>query len=357
MLIALAFMICCSITCIYEGSHRLLKNVRRGQVQEVLQAHDAASFPITGSCVLFGLYVALKFIPKRIIGMMLSGYLTIAAVFALGGALRMITGPRFLTGAVSVAIGVAYMYTKHWILNNIMSISICITAIASLPISNFKTSSILLLGLFVYDVFWVFGTDVMVSVATGIDGPIKLLFPQTVFGSHEKKSLLGLGDIVIPGFFVSQTLVFSVLYAKRGTFYFRVAIWAYFLSLVNTMVVMVVFQHAQPALLYIVPWLLISTLLAALLKGDLPKLFSYDVELTYEKPKDKPRKKGEAGQLDTQKNAEEEGGVGALLWHLVKELFGFVPEEDDIIAATGNGTKPSVKEASPQGPAKSKKKQ
>jgi minor histocompatibility antigen H13 len=325
MYIALVFMIACSIACIFVGSHRLLKDVRKGRVDEVLQAADAAAFPITGSCVLFGLYVALKFIPKSVIGMILSGYLSIAAVFALGGALRMVTGPRFLTGVVSVATCIAYLYTKHWILNNIMAISICITAISALNISNFKTSSILLIGLFIYDIFWVFGTDVMVSVATGIDGPIKILFPQTIFGSHDKKSLLGLGDIVIPGFFIAQTLVFSSLYVKRGTFYFRVAMWAYFLSLVNTMGVMLIFQHAQPALLYIVPWLLMSTLLAAAVKGDLKELFLYDVELTMEKqPITKPK------VSTVTEAAKDEDGLSAVLWHLTKELFGFVADEDAV---------------------------
>ena len=32
---------------------------------------------------------------------------------------------------------------------------------------------------FFYDIFWVFGTEVMVSVAKGVDGPIKLLFPRS----------------------------------------------------------------------------------------------------------------------------------------------------------------------------------
>ena len=31
------------------------------------------------------------------------------------------------------------------------------------------------MGLFFYDIFWVFGTDVMVSVATKFDAPIKVL--------------------------------------------------------------------------------------------------------------------------------------------------------------------------------------
>lgn len=44
------------------------------------------------------------------------------------------------------------------------------------------------------DVFWVFGTDVMVSVATGLDIPIKLVFPKSaIMGSN---MMLGLGDIV-----------------------------------------------------------------------------------------------------------------------------------------------------------------
>lgn len=330
MYIALVFMIVTSIVCIFIGSHRLLKDVRKGRVDEVLQAADAAAFPITGSCVLFGLYVALKFIPKHVVGMILSGYLSIAAVFALGSAMRMITPSqfilRFLTGVFSIAVCVAYLVTKHWVLNNIMAVSICITAISALNISNFKTSSILLIGLFIYDIFWVFGTDVMVSVATGIDGPIKILFPQTIFGSHAKKSLLGLGDIVIPGFFIAQTLVFSTLYVKRGTFYFRVAMWAYFLSLVNTMSVMLIFQHAQPALLYIVPWLLLSTLTAASVKGDLKKLFLYDVELTMEK---KPVK-AKPATSDAKNAAGEEDGLGAILWHLTKELFGFVVEEEEV---------------------------
>lgn len=51
-------------------------------------------------------------------------------------------------------------------------------------------------GLFVYDVFWVFGTEVMVTVAKKFDAPIKLLFPR---GGESPPAMLGLGDIVVPG--------------------------------------------------------------------------------------------------------------------------------------------------------------
>jgi len=46
-----------------------------------------------------------------------------------------------------------------------------------LSLPNFKVGFILLWGLFFYDIFWVFGTDVMYAVAKNIDAPIKILFP------------------------------------------------------------------------------------------------------------------------------------------------------------------------------------
>ena len=47
--------------------------------------------------------------------------------------------------------------------------------------------------------FWVFGTDVMVSVAKGLNAPIKILFPKALGVTPVPVSMLGLGDIVIPG--------------------------------------------------------------------------------------------------------------------------------------------------------------
>ena len=70
-----------------------------------------------------------------------------------------------------------YSITKFWIVNNIMAFFLCINAIQSLFIGNFKNGFLLLTLLFFYDIFFVFGTDVMLTVAKGIDGPIKLMFP------------------------------------------------------------------------------------------------------------------------------------------------------------------------------------
>jgi minor histocompatibility antigen H13 len=50
-------------------------------------------------------------------------------------------------------------------------------ALKMVNLSNFKVGLLLLWALFFYDIFWVYGTDVMVSVAKKLDIPIKLLFP------------------------------------------------------------------------------------------------------------------------------------------------------------------------------------
>ena len=80
-------------------------------------------------------------------------------------------------------------------------------------IGSYFNAIILLSGLFFYDIFWVFGTDVMVTVAKSFDAPIKLLFPNTI--PSLPPSMLGLGDIVIPGFFIALMLRFDLFLHQK----------------------------------------------------------------------------------------------------------------------------------------------
>ncbi|CAL5428111.1 unnamed protein product [Camellia sinensis] len=146
-----------------------------------------------------------------------------------------------------------YASQKHWLANNILGLAFCVQVgmgIEMLSLGSFKTGAILLAGLFVYDIFWVFFTPVMVSVAKSFDAPIKLLFPTG--DSARPFSMLGLGDIVIPGIFVALALRFDVSRRKESQ-YFKSAFLGYTAGLVLTIIVMNWFQAAQPALLYIVP--------------------------------------------------------------------------------------------------------
>lgn len=344
-LVALGFMIVTSILVILYGSIRSLRSLReKPHTLEIMSTSDASLFPFQGSLALFSLYFIFKLVPKAYCNALLTLYLTTTGIFCLGGFLKGIVRPSILTGLACVATGAAYFVSKHWVANNVLAVAIGVVAVENIQLGSFCTSAVLLSGLFFYDIFWVFGTDVMVTVAVSVDGPIKLLFPQTIFGDHEKKSLLGLGDIVIPGFFIAQTYIFSTLVSKgRNSFYFTVAMVAYFCSLVNTMVVMVVFKHAQPALLYIVPWLLVSTFLAGLAKGELGTMYRFSVEALVEqlhgKASSEPVKKGDG---DGAAAPAEEGLVQALL-QAVRELFGFGPEQ--VAATTTPNTKASTSTA------------
>jgi len=167
-------------------------------------------------------------------------------------------------------------------------------------IGNFKNGFALLILLFFYDIFFVFGTDVMLTVAKGINAPIKLLFPKDYTDPAKPQfSLLGLGDIVIPGIFVSLCLRFDflksvnkkhleALITKEGKGedvstmkylvkqalecpkpYFIAVNIGYLLAIICTVVVMLIFDHGQPALLYLVPGCLIAVLTTALVQGEL----------------------------------------------------------------------------------------
>uniref|UniRef100_A0AAV1UMH8 Uncharacterized protein n=1 Tax=Peronospora matthiolae TaxID=2874970 RepID=A0AAV1UMH8_9STRA len=120
----------------------------------------------------------------------------------------------------------------------------------------------LLCGLFFNDIFWVFGTDVMVTIATSLDALIKLIFPCK-FATDTKKqksSILGLGDIVISGISMALLLRFDANRANVTSNdqslpkpFFHVNMLCYVLGLVATVAVMYFFDAAQPALLYLVP--------------------------------------------------------------------------------------------------------
>lgn len=46
----------------------------------------------------------------------------------------------------------------------------------------------------------------MLTVAKSVDAPIKLMFPIDLNATPPKISMLGLGDIVVPGIFVALCL-------------------------------------------------------------------------------------------------------------------------------------------------------
>lgn len=283
---------------------------------------DAYMFPVIGSIFLFSFYLLFKFFSKDYINYLLTAYFGIFGTLSLAGMLgeglhgilpahgamkwarvltlvRLndkqeewkleITWPRISAFILALAFTVHYSLTKNWVSSNLLGLSFALSAIKLLHLDSFKTGMTLLAGLFIYDIFWVFGTDVMVSVAKSFDVPVKLLFPRNIFQMAWWKftsefTMLGLGDIVIPGVMVSLCLRFdehnsseknSKIFCKP---YFFACLSAYLLGLITTMTVMHTFKAAQPALLYLSPACILAPLVVALCRGQLSQLFAYSTE-------------------------------------------------------------------------------
>jgi len=163
-----------------------------------------------------------------------------------------------LSFMASASIVAAWFFTRNWVLNNFLGICMAFMFLKTIQMTSLWPGTVLLSILFFYDIFWVFlspkftsqGRSVMVEVATSLDVPIKLVFPNLNpimrTDTHAACTMLGLGDIVIPGVFILFTKVAGEKIAKlNGS---RVYFWgnmiAYALSLFTCGVVLVVYHAA-----------------------------------------------------------------------------------------------------------------
>jgi len=322
ILVAYAAIIIMAVIPIYIGAHMSLKQ----KVVETLSSHDALMFPVIGSGVLFGLYLLFKFFSKEYVNMLLTAYFLFFGIFAVASTIHPFlnwlfgqddkhmrefklslpfrkgpiriqwSGVGILSATFGVVIGAWYVSSKHWVANNILGLSFSVQGVAFLSLGSYQIGCILLSGLFLYDIFWVFGTDVMVTVAKSFDAPIKLLWPKNLFADPLQFSMLGLGDIVIPGIFIALMLRFDARRAKgRKHFkkpFFNFTLGAYFLGMVTTIAVMHFFQAAQPALLYLVPYCIGSSLFVGALLGELGHLVTFSEEKKSGKKKKSKELKG-----------------------------------------------------------------
>lgn len=289
------------------------KSKNASDMPETITGRDAARFPIIASCTLFGLYLFFKVFSQEYINLLLSVYFFGLGVLALshtmsplmsrifpasfpnkqyqllftqgsGESKEEIVNYEFDTKnlvclLISTVVGVWYLLKKHWIANNLFGLAFALNGVELLHLNNVSTGCILLGGLFVYDVFWVFGTNVMVTVAKSFEAPIKLVFPQDLLEKGLGASnfaMLGLGDIVIPGIFIALLLRFDVSLKKNSRTYFYSSFLAYIFGLGLTIFVMHTFKHAQPALLYLVPACVGFPVIVALFKGELTEMFRYE---------------------------------------------------------------------------------
>ena len=250
-----------------------------------------------------------------------------------------------ITSTASALAAVLYfnLVDKPWWLTNLLGFAFSYSALQLMSPTTFWTGTLVLTSLFFYDIYFVFFTPLMITVATKLDIPVKLLFPRPsgVDDDPTKKalSMLGLGDVVLPGIMIGLALRFDLylFYLRKqkrqqaaseglvkttsdkflaldvkfaGTeaikaeyhpatagwgerfwldsknrnhlegsvfpkTYFYASISGYIIGMLCTLGVMHVFKHGQPALLYLVPGVLFSLWGTAFVKGDIKTMWEY----------------------------------------------------------------------------------
>ncbi|KAF7813161.1 signal peptide peptidase-like 1 [Senna tora] len=221
---------------------------------------------------------------------------------------------------VCIGVVAAWLVSGHWILTNLLGISICIALTSHARLPNIKICAMLLLCLFVYDIFWVFfseiffGANVMVSVATQqasnpfhtlanslslpgaqvitkkLEMPGKIVIPLNLFSGvlHGENAanfmILGLGDMAIPSMLLAYVLCFDhrknsntvnlfELYSSKGHKYIWYALPGYAIGLVTAIAANVLTHSPQPALLYLVPSTLGPVLVVSWIRKELMELW------------------------------------------------------------------------------------
>ncbi|MEE6487199.1 hypothetical protein FKM82_014830 [Ascaphus truei] len=174
-----------------------------------------------------------------------------------------------------------------WVLQDILGIAFCLYMLKTIRLPTFKGCTLLLLVLFIYDVFFVFitpfltksGESIMVEVAAGPSDsltheklPMVLKVPRLNSSPlalcDRPFSLLGFGDILVPGLLVAYCHRFDIQ-MQSSRIYFVACTIAYGIGLLVTFVALALMQMGQPALLYLVPCTLLTSLAVALWRKEL----------------------------------------------------------------------------------------
>lgn len=202
-----------------------------------------------------------------------------------------------LDGLVTLGLGIvctlAYWapvaMQQKFLVSNFIAWALAMTSLGAISLGTFQTAAILLAGLFCYDIFWVFGTDVMMTVATKVEAPVKFLYsaPPVPEGQEPRAypfSVLGLGDVVIPGLFVRFMSRLDESLQPQKFSYFNAGTIAYAVGLLVCFVVNEITHAGQPALLYLDPACIGSALACGVVNGQVQEVWNFD-ESDYDESK------------------------------------------------------------------------
>ncbi|EGR30906.1 signal peptide peptidase 2b, putative [Ichthyophthirius multifiliis] len=263
------------------------------QIQEVSKTH-AFTFVLTASFFLIILYYFYYYLSQLLkILILISGFSSSSLLITeYLDKLQFMPKKNFefkylgilsfnyiVSCCISSILILFYALTQNWILSNLIAFSIIFLMFKIIRVPSYKIAFILLSMAFLYDIYWVFlssnifGQSVMAAVATKLDLPMMLYCPKLSDYPVQTCSLIGLGDIALPGIFLAYCYKFSRQKYNNST-YFLTSYAGYIIGILICVICLTVFNTAQPALLYLSPCTLIPVGIHALLKNDFMEMWN-----------------------------------------------------------------------------------
>jgi len=130
--------------------------------------------------------------------------------------------------AVGLCIVTVWFFTRNWFICNVIASILVLISLKTIEIETLPPGLLLLSLLFFYDIFMVFvtpfmtksGDSVMMYVAQNLDLPIKIMMPHiTIDYPSSNCSLIGLGDLIIPGIYISYVSRFGSQVALSESYF------------------------------------------------------------------------------------------------------------------------------------------
>ncbi|GMH43266.1 hypothetical protein BSKO_11188 [Bryopsis sp. KO-2023] len=196
---------------------------------------------------------------------------------------------------VALAVCITWAVTRNshwsWILQDAIGVSLLVLALRLIRIPTLKVAAIMLPLFLLYDVFWVFiqpmiskhEKSVMVEVATakGIDEFMPMVFrvPSIWDSGLGEYSILGYGDVLMPGLLVAYTRRLDLSMNRVGwRGYFPATVISYGVGLLLTygaQYLKVGGGRGQPALLYLVPCTLGTVMVLSMMRSEFCLLMTH----------------------------------------------------------------------------------
>ena len=164
----------------------------------------------------------------------------------------------WVSAAITLSIIIAWWIWPNWVLMDIMAVVICIFFFVEIPPIPMKATLVVGSGIMIFDFFIVYFSDRMMTLAhTAIESraPVMIAWPE---GGSDMANFgaIGLGDIIIPAYILKQ--IWFRAKQKNRMRWITICVLAYFMGVAGAFVASNHFSAGQPALVFIIPSLLLA---------------------------------------------------------------------------------------------------